>query len=74
MFVYHPISEPTRRHLRDAGLDPDAVAELVRRALAEDLIGGIDVTSAATIPAEQLSVATFGCRGHGVVSRERPGR
>ena len=32
-------------------LDPDAVAGLVRAAIAEDLMGGVDVTSVATIPA-----------------------
>ena len=39
-----------------AGLDPDAVAALVRMAVAEDLMGGIDVTSVATVPADQRSV------------------
>ena len=52
----------------DAGLDPDAVAALVRMAVAEDLMGGIDVTSTATIPADQRSVATFGAREAGVVA------
>ncbi|WP_420450929.1 carboxylating nicotinate-nucleotide diphosphorylase [Ilumatobacter sp.] len=68
MFVYHPLAEPTRERLLAAGLDPDSVAALVRRAIAEDLIGGIDVTSAATIPVDQRSVATFGARGEGVVA------
>ena len=68
MFVLHPLSETTRRHLLDAGLDPDAVAALIRHAIAEDLMGGIDVTSAATIPAEQRSIATFGARESGVVA------
>ena len=31
-------------------------------------MGGIDVTSAATVPADQRSVGTFGSRGHGVVA------
>ena len=61
-----------RRHAATAcstaGLDPDAVAALVRMAVAEDLMGGIDVTSAATVPADQRSVGTFGSRGHGVVA------
>ncbi len=68
MFVFHPLSEVTRAGLLAAGLDPDAVAALVRHAIAEDLIGGTDVTSAATIPAEQRSVATFGVRQAGVVA------
>ncbi len=68
MFVYHPLSEATRTRLAAAGLDPDAVSALVRHAIAEDLMGGIDVTSVATIPAGQRSVATFGAREPGVVA------
>ena len=34
-----------------AGLDPAAVLDLVGRAVAEDLAGGEDVTSVATVPA-----------------------
>jgi nicotinate-nucleotide pyrophosphorylase (carboxylating) len=68
MFVFHPLSEPTRRSLIDGGLDPDAVAGIVRHAVAEDLMGGIDVTSTATIPADHRSSATFGARQDGVVA------
>ena len=63
MFTFHPLSESTRARLLSGGLDPDAVAALVRMAVAEDLMGGIDVTSAATVPAAQRSrSATFGAR------------
>ncbi|WP_394935360.1 carboxylating nicotinate-nucleotide diphosphorylase [uncultured Ilumatobacter sp.] len=68
MFVFHPLSEVTRRHLLDAGLDPDALSGLIRHAIAEDLMGGIDVTSTATVPADQRSIATFGAREAGVVA------
>ena len=68
MIVFHPLSEPTRRTLIEGGLDPDAVAGIVRSAVAEDLMGGIDVTSTATIPADQRSTATFGARQPGVIS------
>jgi nicotinate-nucleotide pyrophosphorylase (carboxylating) len=68
MFTFHPLSEDTRRRLVAAGLDPDAIAGLVRAAVQEDLMGGIDVTSTATIPAEHRSTATFGARESGVVS------
>jgi nicotinate-nucleotide pyrophosphorylase (carboxylating) len=37
-------------------------------AVTEDLMGGIDVTSTATIPLDHRSVATFGSRGTGVVA------
>jgi len=36
--------------------------------VAEDLMGGIDVTSTATIPAEHRSTASFGARGAGVIA------
>ena len=68
MFVFHPLSEPTRRSLIDGGLDPDAVAGIVRNAVTEDLMGGVDVTSAATIPSDHRSTATFGARQDGVIA------
>lgn len=68
MFVFHPLSESTRQLMIDGGLDPDAVATIVRHAIAEDLMGGVDVTSTATIPAEHRSTATFGVRGSGVIA------
>jgi nicotinate-nucleotide pyrophosphorylase (carboxylating) len=64
----HPLSEPTRQRLLEGGLDPDAVANLVRMALAEDLMGGRDVTSTATIPATHRSIAVFATRADGVVA------
>ena len=68
MFQFHPLSSATRDRLVSAELDPDAVAALVRMAVSEDLMGGQDVTSVATVPAVQRSVATFGSRGDGVVA------
>ncbi len=68
MFTFHPLSEATRRSLIAGGVDPDAVAAVVRMAIAEDLAGGIDVTSTATVPLDQRSVATFGSRGAGTVA------
>jgi nicotinate-nucleotide pyrophosphorylase (carboxylating) len=64
----HPLSGDTRQRLEVAGLDPGAVERLVRAAVEEDLMGGIDVTSVATIPQGQRSVATFGARRTGVVA------
>lgn len=68
MFKFHPLSPTTRERLLEAGLDPDAIAGLVRMAVAEDLMGGVDVTSVATVPADQRSVATLRSRGDGVVA------
>jgi nicotinate-nucleotide pyrophosphorylase (carboxylating) len=62
------LSDATRHRLIAAGLDPDAVAATVRMAVTEDLMGGVDVTSTATIPLAQRSVATFGARAAGVVA------
>jgi nicotinate-nucleotide pyrophosphorylase (carboxylating) len=68
MGAFHPLSEHTRRRLLAADLDPDAVAAVVRMAVAEDLVGGVDITSVATVPAGQRSVGTFASRGHGVLA------
>jgi nicotinate-nucleotide pyrophosphorylase (carboxylating) len=53
-----------------AGLDPAYVEQVVRTALAEDLGGpdGVDVTSAATIPAGQAGTADLVARADGVVA------
>ncbi len=50
------------------GLARDAVAEVVTRALAEDLGTAGDVTTAATIPAELRASATLAPRQHGVLA------
>lgn len=68
MTAFARISPGTRGRLAASGLDPDAVERLVTSAVAEDLAGGIDVTSVATIPADQRCVATFGARAEGVVA------
>jgi nicotinate-nucleotide pyrophosphorylase (carboxylating) len=64
----HPISEATAGALSAAGLDPDHVAEVVRRAIEEDLAGGVDVTSVATVPEGQRSRGVFAARVAGTVA------
>jgi nicotinate-nucleotide pyrophosphorylase (carboxylating) len=54
--------------LRKIGLDPVEVEGLIRRALAEDLGSGIDVTSVATVPFDLEGVAEFVARAPGVVA------
>jgi nicotinate-nucleotide pyrophosphorylase (carboxylating) len=49
-------------------LDPAYVQDVVRRALAEDLDGGEDVTSAATVPADQTATGDLVARADGVVA------
>jgi nicotinate-nucleotide pyrophosphorylase (carboxylating) len=59
----------TEAELRKVGLDPAAVDEIVRRTLEEDLgPEGLDVTSVATIPAEQTDEADIVARADGVVA------
>jgi nicotinate-nucleotide pyrophosphorylase (carboxylating) len=54
--------------LTEAGLDPAYVEALVRTALAEDLAGGVDVTSLATIPADATATAELIARAPGVLA------
>ncbi len=54
--------------LVEAGVDPDVVADLARRALDEDLMGGVDVTSVATVPFDQEGVADVVARADGVIA------
>jgi nicotinate-nucleotide pyrophosphorylase (carboxylating) len=58
----------TAQTLADAGLDPLAVERLVTLALDEDLGGGVDVTSLATVPFDQQGVADFVARAPGVIA------
>jgi nicotinate-nucleotide pyrophosphorylase (carboxylating) len=63
------VNPSTVDSLRGAGLDPGAVADIVERALAEDLgPDRLDVTSMATIPAEQTDVGDLVARADGVVA------
>lgn len=54
--------------LREAGLDPAEVEQLVRTALAEDLRLGPDVTTAATVPAGATATAAVVARSAGVLA------
>jgi len=56
------------RRLAEAGLDAAAVEALVAGALAEDLAGGVDVTSVAVIAPDDVAVADFVSRARGVVA------
>jgi nicotinate-nucleotide pyrophosphorylase (carboxylating) len=62
------LSKLTTERLVRAGLDPDHVADVARRALDEDLMGGVDVTSVATVPFDQEGVADIVAREPGVVA------
>jgi nicotinate-nucleotide pyrophosphorylase (carboxylating) len=63
------VNEEIARTLRDAGLDPVGVRRIVDNALDEDLgTGRVDVTSVATIPADQNDTADIVARADGVVA------
>ncbi|MBA3249370.1 MAG: carboxylating nicotinate-nucleotide diphosphorylase [Geodermatophilaceae bacterium] len=62
------LSPRTVEALTLAGLDPVEVEALCIRTLAEDLAGGVDVTSAATIAADLVGTAAFVPRQDGVVA------
>jgi nicotinate-nucleotide pyrophosphorylase (carboxylating) len=62
------LAEPVSSALREAGLNPVYVEDLVRATLEEDLDGGTDVTSEATVPAEQRAQATLVAREAGLVA------
>lgn len=59
-------SSSTRQALAQAGLDPEMVAAVISRALAEDFADGPDVTTAATVPADALAQARITPRQVGV--------
>lgn len=52
----------------DDTLDRQWVEDLVRATIEEDLAGGVDVTTTATVEAEQVSVAELVARAAGVVA------
>jgi nicotinate-nucleotide pyrophosphorylase (carboxylating) len=62
------IADAVRADLRAAGLDPDDVEELLRRAVEEDLDGGVDVTTVATVPVDQRATLDLVARQPGVVA------
>ena len=57
-----------RDNLKLIGLSPNHIFQQVKDAIAEDLAGGEDVTSNATISDSQVSIADFISKTDGVVS------
>jgi nicotinate-nucleotide pyrophosphorylase (carboxylating) len=72
MTTWHPISDTTRAALEDAGLHVETVLDVVQRALDEDLAGGEDVTSIATVPRSQRATLDLVARKPGVVAGVAP--
>ena len=63
-----PPTPETLAALADADLDADAVLAVARAAVEEDLAGGVDVTSAATVRDDLVGTAAFVARAPGVVA------
>jgi nicotinate-nucleotide pyrophosphorylase (carboxylating) len=57
-----------RDNLKNLGLSPNHIFQQVKDAISEDLAGGQDLTSVATITQSQVSTADFVARSGGVVS------
>ena len=57
-----------RDNLKTIGLSPNHIFQQVKEAISEDLSGGEDITSVATITDSQVSTADFICRADGIVS------
>ena len=64
----HKIKRDLAEQLIAVGLNPLDVSEVVLRALHEDCDGDGDVTSVATISAEQMSTLDFVARAPGVIA------
>ncbi|MFD4633647.1 carboxylating nicotinate-nucleotide diphosphorylase [Streptomyces sp. NPDC058284] len=56
------------RLLAEAGLDPLQIEDIAHMAIEEDLAGGVDVTTAATIPEDAVATADFAAREPGTVA------
>jgi len=54
--------------LADAGLDPVEVEDVAHLTVQEDLAGGVDVTTVATIPEDAVATGDFTARTAGVVA------
>lgn len=57
-----------RDNLKTLGLSPNHVFQQVKDAISEDLVGGEDLTSMATITPSQVSTGEFVTRTAGVIS------
>jgi len=62
------VSPETLQALADAGLDAGQVVALARASVEEDLAGGTDVTSEATVAPDLAGLASFAARRPGVLA------
>ena len=64
----YSIKPQTAELFRAAQLPVAPVVDLIMRALHEDLDGGVDVTSVATVPAEQTATLDLAARSSGTIA------
>lgn len=64
----HSLSESTVKQLTTVGLNASDIHDLIVRTVQEDLAGGIDITSVATVPLSQRSIVSFGSRADGTLA------
>ncbi|CAB4617207.1 unannotated protein [freshwater metagenome] len=64
----YSLSQDTVDRLTAAGLNSLYIEDVIENTVLEDLDGGIDVTSVATVPAAQRSIATYGVRADGCIA------
>ena len=62
------LSEKLILDLNRLGLNPEYVEKIANESILEDLGGGVDVTSLATIPEKQKSTAEFVSRKAGIIA------
>lgn len=67
-YPMHRLASATTASLAAAGLRPLEVEEIVARSLSEDLDGGFDVTTIATVPSDARAVLDLVARAHGVIA------
>jgi nicotinate-nucleotide pyrophosphorylase (carboxylating) len=65
---YRATGDSLHAQLTAAGLDPEQVIGLIGRAIDEDLDGGVDVTTVATVPRGQRATLDLVARDSGVVA------
>lgn len=65
---YHPLSAGIATRLVAAGLDVEVVRRVIASGLDEDLVNGPDLTTMATVPADQRSMGNFATRSTGCIA------
>jgi nicotinate-nucleotide pyrophosphorylase (carboxylating) len=65
---YHSLSDGVAARLVATGLDVNVVRRVIAAGLDEDLANGPDLTTLATVPADQRSRGSFGTRSAGCIA------